>query len=637
MYHAKPSIFNAKPSSNYFLEAIEHVYVDENTVWEVPKRLKLIQKVGSGAYGIVASFFDEETKREVAVKKVGDAFKDLVDAKRILREIRILRHLKHTNIIRILDIFPPSTPDFEDIYLVSELMSTDLHRVLHSRQKLTDGHFQYFIYQILRGLLYLHSANVIHRDLKPCNILINLNCELKICDFGLARGLENRNLSTCEEHLNENCVDCSERGMHQKGTNGNSRTQSQRNAVCTRRPSVLIPKKSPSETTYAELTDYVVTRWYRSPEIILHPRHYDKPIDVWSLGCIFAELLGRQPLFAGSDNHDQLRRIVGTLGTPNMEDLQWLPTGADREKAIKMLQSYPQSKGQSFHNLFPHTNPLSIDLLQRMLTFNPEERITVEEALEHEYFEGIRSFDEPRCPNLIDWSFDNFKPTKRILQNRVYEEMAYYNPGIIFRDWNLLPICGIERDVLSVLQQLYLEQKTKQPGEDLWSRRYRIFTALSHSSMLSNIMQSNDTGYGYAASLKGRQMFLKHACGTTENNIYSIPGSKNCKVIPREDYNFSPAGTIHSSAITGYNDKSFGQKRLSMYSKLKPSDTEIGGEIPDHRSGRQSRCYSAKGCRVKCSGCKQELVEQSTYLASSMNNRCSHCNTCCKRNDNRRV
>ncbi|KAF8820555.1 CMGC kinase, MAPK family (ERK) MAPK-1 [Cardiosporidium cionae] len=587
-------------------------------------------QVGSGAYGIVASFFDEESKQEVAVKKVGDAFKDLVDAKRILREIRILRHLKHSNIIRILDIFPPSTPD---IYLVSELMSTDLHRVLQSRQKLTDGHFQYFIYQILRGLLYLHSANVIHRDLKPCNILINLNCELKICDFGLARGLENKKLSTYEERLNENCVDCSERGIQQKGASSNSRSQSQHSTICHRRPSVLISKKGPSEATYSELTDYVVTRWYRSPEIILHPRHYDKPIDVWSLGCIFAELLGRQPLFAGSDNHDQLRRIVGTLGTPNMDDLRWLPTGTDREKAIKMLKSYPPSKGQSLQDLFPHTNPLSIDLLQRMLTFNPEERITVEEALEHEYFEGMRSFDEPRCPNVIDWSFDNFKPTKR-----VYEEMAYYNPGIIFRDWNILPKCGIERNVLSVLHQLHLEQEAKQSSEEMLSRRYRIFTALSHSPILSNvIMQSRDAGRGYASSVKGKQMLLKHGCGTTENDTYSITGNKTCKVIPREDYQFSSTGAAHSPIITGNSDEYFHQNQIPMYSKLISSDTAMTGEVPGPRLGRQTRCYTAKSCRVKCTGCKQELIAQPSCTASSTINRCSRCHAYCKRNDNRRV
>ena len=107
----------------------------------------------------------------MAVKKIQNAFDDLIDAKRILREIRLLRHFNHENIIRILDMYPPSGVEFEDIYIVTDLMETDLHRVIYSKQQLTDEHAQYFVYQILRGLKYLHSANVINRDLKPSNIL----------------------------------------------------------------------------------------------------------------------------------------------------------------------------------------------------------------------------------------------------------------------------------------------------------------------------------------------------------------------------------------------------------------------------------------------------------------------------------
>ncbi|CAN0160940.1 unnamed protein product, partial [Laminaria digitata] len=128
---------------------------------------------------------------QVAIKKIPGAFDDLVDAKRIVREIRLLRHFNHENVMKVVDILPPaSLEDFDDVYIISELMETDLHRVIYSRQALTDEHTQYFLYQILCALKYIHSASVLHRDLKPSNVLLNANCDLKLCDFGLSRGVQ---------------------------------------------------------------------------------------------------------------------------------------------------------------------------------------------------------------------------------------------------------------------------------------------------------------------------------------------------------------------------------------------------------------------------------------------------------------
>jgi mitogen-activated protein kinase 1/3 len=137
----------------------------------------------------VASFFDKKTNLKVAIKKVPNAFEDLVDAKRILREIKLLKFFDHENIISLIDVpRPEKRTGYNDIYIITDLMETDLHRVIYSRQELTDEHIQYFIYQILRGVLYMHSSGVVHRDLKPSNILANKNCDLKICDLGLGRG-----------------------------------------------------------------------------------------------------------------------------------------------------------------------------------------------------------------------------------------------------------------------------------------------------------------------------------------------------------------------------------------------------------------------------------------------------------------
>jgi serine/threonine protein kinase len=213
-----------------------------------------------GAAATVISATDETKQgKSVAIKMVPKAFNDEIDAKRILREIKLLKHFRHENIVGIVDMMPPTArylQDFHDVYIVADLMETDLHRIIYSKQKLSIDHVQYFIYQLLRGMKYIHSADVIHRDLKPSNLLVNSNCDLKICDFGLARGIND---------------------SQAEGRGGTMM-----------------------------LTEYVVTRWYRAPEIMLACHEYSKPIDIWSIGCIFAELIQRKPYFPGDDYIDQV-------------------------------------------------------------------------------------------------------------------------------------------------------------------------------------------------------------------------------------------------------------------------------------------------------------------------------------------
>merc|ERR1719469_170157 len=160
-------------------------------------------------------------------------------------------------------MYPPDSPDFDDIYMVLDLMESDLYKVISSKQTLNEEHHQYFAYQILRGLVYLHSADVIHRDLKPQNILANKNCDLKICDFGLARGMADDDAKDQDN-----------------------------------------------------LTDYVVTRWYRAPEVVLLASEYTMAIDIWAVGCILCELIGRRPFFTGKDHLDQIKKIFAVIGSP---------------------------------------------------------------------------------------------------------------------------------------------------------------------------------------------------------------------------------------------------------------------------------------------------------------------------------
>jgi mitogen-activated protein kinase 1/3 len=180
-----------------------HQFMASGHNFEVQSKYRLIRQIGHGAFGIVVSALDQESGECVAIKKIGRAFEDAVDAKRILREISLMKKMDHENVVRVIDIVPPppNAEEFEDVYIIQDLMETDLHRVIYSQQTLSIDHIQYFVYQVLRGLKYIHSAHVVHRDLKPSNLLLNGNCDLKICDFGLARALEEEQDGTRTEYV----------------------------------------------------------------------------------------------------------------------------------------------------------------------------------------------------------------------------------------------------------------------------------------------------------------------------------------------------------------------------------------------------------------------------------------------------
>ena len=371
----------------------KHTFTIAGSEFIVDERYEYIKQIGVGAYGVVISCFDKKTNRNVAIKKVGNAFEDLIDAKRIVREIKLLRFFKHDNIVSLIDIQkPPKRTGFEDIYIITDLMETDLHRVIYSRQELTDDHIQYFIYQILRGVLYMHSANIIHRDLKPANILANKNCDLKICDLGLGRA---------------EVYDYDEKKPKPtKKPKKNTKTD-----------------ESDSEED-PELTEYVITRWYRAPEVILCPSHYAKAVDIWSVGCIFAELLGRQPLFPGDHYLDQIQKIIAVTGTPKMEDLNFIQKKDAKEFFLKLVKRTKLT----WSSLFPNANPIALDLLEKMLTFNPKKRYTVDQCLSHPYFEGLHDPEqEPIATSSFDWSFDAVELTKENLQSMIYDESLYFH------------------------------------------------------------------------------------------------------------------------------------------------------------------------------------------------------------------
>ena len=349
-------------------------------LFEVKKKYVPIKPIGKGAYGIVCSAKDEKQNTKVAIKKITNAFENVVDAKRTLREIKLLRHLRHENVVPITDCMLPSKEEeynFNDVYVMYELMDTDLHQIIRSDQPLTDDHCQYFIYQLLRGLKYIHSADVLHRDLKPSNLLLNANCDLKICDFGLAR----------------------------------TNTQDKNRDF---------------------MTEYVVTRWYRAPELLLSCAEYTVAIDVWSCGCILAELLGRKPLFPGKDYVHQLNLITKVIGTPDEQDLYFVTS----DKARRYLRQLPYSKPMDFKRLYPEANPLACDLIEKMLIFNPEKRINVEECLKHPYLASLHDTnDEPVANAPFTFAFEQHnggEMSEETVRRLIFQELKQLDEEINF-------------------------------------------------------------------------------------------------------------------------------------------------------------------------------------------------------------
>ena len=371
--------------------------------------------VGQGAYGLVCSGRNVETSKPVAIKKIPKAFEDIIDCKRLLREIKILKHFKHDNVLGLVDILAPpnaNAKEWKDVYIVSELMDTDLHYIIHSKQPLTDEHYKYFLYQILRGVHAIHLAHVLHRDLKPGNLLVNKNCDLKICDFGLAR-----------------------------------------------------PINPEAEAKDLGLTEYVVTRWYRAPELLVENQDYTTAIDVWAVrrairpprkfgrakffgaifaaannlaqfplrpcarpaqvGCIFAEMLGRKALFPGRDYLHQLRLIIDVLGTPSDEDLASIANA----QAVQFLRTLPPKPKKPWSEVFPNAAPAALELLGRMLVFDPAKRCSMEDALLCDYMAPLHQGRPlPTVEKHFSFQFEKPGIKQAELRDEIWAEMLHFHP-----------------------------------------------------------------------------------------------------------------------------------------------------------------------------------------------------------------
>eukprot|EP00227_Mantoniella_beaufortii_P020136 CAMPEP_0197574462 /NCGR_PEP_ID=MMETSP1326-20131121/189_1 /TAXON_ID=1155430 /ORGANISM="Genus nov. species nov., Strain RCC2288" /LENGTH=406 /DNA_ID=CAMNT_0043137049 /DNA_START=114 /DNA_END=1336 /DNA_ORIENTATION=- len=323
----------------------------------------------SQAYGIVWKAVDKKTRDTVALKKIFDAFQNATDAQRTFREIMFLQEVNnHENVIRLLNVLKAEND--RDIYLIFEYMETDLHAVIRANI-LEEIHKQYIMYQLFKALKYMHSAELLHRDVKPSNLLLNSECQVKIADFGLARSVAQ-----------------------------------------------LQDDEGPSPI----LTDYVATRWYRAPEILLGSTKYTFGVDMWSSGCILGELLGGKPIFPGTSTMNQLDRIMEVTGGPSAQDID----AVQSPFAATMLESLPPTKPKRAQELFPNASEQAADLLHKLLEFNPDKRITAEEALRHPYLAQFHNpADEPSCNHIISIPIDdNTKYTIQEYREKLYAEIV---------------------------------------------------------------------------------------------------------------------------------------------------------------------------------------------------------------------
>lgn len=365
--------------------------------FDAPYDVTLSHICGRGTFGVVCAGWirgsstnsanaahaaeDENVFTNVAIKKI-DRPVEREDYANILREIRTMRMFKHPNLLSLLDVYSAPT----GIYLVMPFSPRDLKAVLLGTQALSEGHFRYWMAQLLDGLVAMHAAHVVHRDLKPNNLLLDADNTLKICDFGLTRYIP-------------------------------------------------APGRAPGADNDVGLSEYVVTRWYRAPELLGRSRRYTTKIDLWAVGCIFAEMFLRtRSLLPGLDGEDQLHKIVQLVGMPSDDQLrQTVAHPALREHVRRLEAPVRPQWAQVFAGVAVAPSLVALSLLERLLTFDPSARASAVEARAHDFF-PTRATGAGRAERFALHAFDDAferETETRAVRARMVDDLAPYRRSLV--------------------------------------------------------------------------------------------------------------------------------------------------------------------------------------------------------------
>ena len=398
-----------------------------------------------------------------------------------------MRKLRHPFVVDLIELLYPKNPSmFNTLYVVMEYAESDLKKIIKSNINLEMLHIQTIIYNLLCSIKYLHESNVLHRDLKPANVLINEDCTVKLCDYGLARSISG--IESADVILSKADVEGDE-GENSKSSSGSNQSNlsipspklpgklQQQNSSMSINSNVesatnesteqaseeekkenlrarLVKTKDQRRGMKRELTGHVVTRWYRAPEIILLEKDYGPGIDVWAVGCIFAELLGmmrenaptfmeRQPLFPGKScfplspaknpteqrkgfpfsSNDQLAIIFAVIGTPTESDKSFVTD----LKALEYLEQFPPNPRADLKKKYPGSSDVAIDFLEKVLVFNPYYRSPLETCLEHPLFAQVRNLEkEAIVGQPVELEFEKEELNKKRLRELILAECQYY-------------------------------------------------------------------------------------------------------------------------------------------------------------------------------------------------------------------
>uniref|UniRef100_A0A5K3FNU7 cyclin-dependent kinase n=1 Tax=Mesocestoides corti TaxID=53468 RepID=A0A5K3FNU7_MESCO len=303
------------------------------------ERYEKIARIGEGAYGVVFKCRNRLTGEVVAIKKFTESEEDPVIHRVAMREIRTLKQLKHPNLINLIEVFKRK----KRLHLVFQYVDhTLLNELEHNPKGLKRSHVVEFTWQLLQAVSFCHLHNCIHRDVKPENILITKARQLKLCDFGFARILT-----------------------------------------------------GPGD----KYTDYVSTRWYRAPELLVGDTQYGPPVDVWAIGCVVAEMLTGSPLWPGRSDLDQLYQIINTLGDLLPRHRQIFETNAFFKGHQLPEPKIMESLERKFASLQPPIEPFELDFLRACFQMDPGERMTADELLKHKFLEGGGGFQTAPSPS----------------------------------------------------------------------------------------------------------------------------------------------------------------------------------------------------------------------------------------------